>query len=159
GTSLRRAELAVFLRNGTTPHLAWLVEAQAGAFEDRLIAVDAHTGAVLADFNRVQTAGQLGSGSDLFGRMQTVNVWEAGGVHYMVDTSKPMYDTASNPLDLRPSAGVIAVLDASNQPPTNDPQSVPLLDYATSTTGPHGPWVPDAVSAAVNLSLAYDYFL
>lgn len=149
--------LVVFLRNGVTPHLAWRFDLQAGLFENRLVMIDAHTGSVLADFNQMQSANRAGSGTDLFGTSRSLNVWEEAGAHYMVDTSKAMYDTNSNPPQLTSSNGVIIIQDARNQPPTSDPQIVPALASITSTAAT-GPWLPAAVSAAANLSVTYDYF-
>jgi len=76
----------------------------------------------------------------------------------MVDTSKDMYNAASStPPHPDTTKGAIIILDAQNQPPTSDVQSLPSVDYVTSGN-PNSGWLPDAVSAAHNISETYNYY-
>jgi uncharacterized repeat protein (TIGR01451 family) len=147
--------LVVYLNDRVVPRLAWSIRVAPSLLEDWIVMVDAHDGSVLAAISQIQTDNVVGEGTDLFGQTQILNVWEEAGIHYLVDTSKLMFDPTSDPPQPITSTGVIAIVDARNQPPTSDP---PLF-FITSNTGPSGPWLPDGVSAAANVSATYDYFL
>ena len=49
------------------------------------------------------------AGVDLFGQTQILNVWEEVGIHYLVDTSKLMFDSTSDPPQSITSRGVITI--------------------------------------------------
>ena len=103
-----------------------------------------------------------GLGVDLFGDDQTLHVWrEEANLFRMIDTSKPMFNSNFDPLlDIDSERGVIQIRDAENQPETSDPEEIQLpfpIRVARSAQADSG-WVPDAVSAAYNLSKAYDYY-
>ena len=80
----------------------------------------------------------------------------------MIDTSKPMFDPNFDPiLGIDSARGVIRIRDAENQPETSDPEEIHLpfpIRVARSERSNSG-WLPDAVSAAYNLSEVYDYYL
>lgn len=151
-----------------TARLAWKVFVPASLRGQWWVIVDAQSGAVASAWNTAHDVDVAGSGTDAFGASQSIRVWqEAPGQHFLVDTSKPMFDAGSNPPDPDTTRGAILVLDARNQPPTNDPQAFPTLVHLTSATGA-SPWAPqgsgganvgDGVSALANLSRVYDYFL
>ncbi|MCZ6854986.1 MAG: M4 family metallopeptidase, partial [Gammaproteobacteria bacterium] len=145
-------ELLIYIAD-SRPRLAWrfrLAESQSQVWS---VFVDAQTGQMQSAYNEIPSNHVVGSGSDLFGMTRSLNVWEEGGVFYMVDTSKPMYDPASNPPDPAQVSGGIIVLDANNTPA----DSVTLF-FITSSQAIAG-WLPDGVSAAYSLSETYDYFL
>ena len=78
----------------------------------------------------------------------------------MIDTSKPMF--VPN-LGINSDRGVIRILDAENEPPLPEDLSEGIeiprpLEVASSRSLTSG-WLPDAVSAAYNLSEVYDYYL
>jgi Zn-dependent metalloprotease len=151
-----------------SPRLAWKAFVPATLRGQWWVIVDAKNGAVASAWNSAHDADVAGSGLDAFGATQSIRVWqEAPGQHFLVDTSKPMFDAGSNPPDPDTTRGGIVVLDARNQPPSADPQVFPTLVHLTSATG-GSPWAPpgsgepnvgDGVSALANLSRVYDYFL
>ena len=65
-----------------------------------------------------------------------------------------MFDPSSVPPQPNTSNGIIVIGDAIN---STDPN--PDVFFVASDSGPSGPWLPDGVSAAINLSATYDYFL
>lgn len=137
--------------------LAWKIDVPVSLLSRWLVVVDAQTAAVLTAYNQVAHAGRVGSGTDLFGQTRPLDVWEEGPF-YLVDTSKPMFDPSSDPPKADTTRGGIVILDAHNQPPTSDPESLPDL-FLISTLSPDGPWLRDGVSAAHGLSQTYDYYL
>lgn len=146
--------LVIHLKERRVPRLAWSVQITPSLIEDWIVVVDAHDGTVLQAINQIQTASVVGQGTDLFGQTRILNVWEEGGVHFMADTSKPMFDQSSDPPQLSTSSGVIVVGDA-----VNSIDSSATIFFVESLTGPSGPWLPDGVSAAASVSETYDYFL
>ena len=151
-------ELLVFAPGDRAPRLAWRVELDAGIPAWWSALVDAQTGALLFVQNRVQSANVAGSGVDLFGLSKPLNVWSEGGVFYLVDTSKAMYDPTSDPPAPATTRGGITVLDAQNQPPTDNPTTIPPLFQITSAN-PNAWSVPAGVSAAYGLAKTYDHYL
>ena len=123
-----------------------------------IVIVDAINGATLEVITQVMDANVAGSGVDLFGTTRSLNVWQEGGTFFMEDTSKLMFDPTSTPPDPTTTRGGIIILDAQNQPPTSNPQTLPDLFYVTSNNATSG-WLPDAVSAAFGFSETYDYYL
>ncbi len=138
--------------------LAWKMSLTVSPVVRYRVIIDALTGEVLTAYNTVPTAAADGWGDDLMGNRRPLNLWHEGGAYYMVDTSKPMYQpNRSNPPHPDAVEGGIVVLDAENQPPTDEVEEITHIDYVTSSV-PDSGWLPDAVSAAYNLSETYDYY-
>ena len=154
-TNINEPDLIIFAKDRSNSRLAWHFEFDVSAIESRLVIVDAHDGSELLSINQVQTGQASGEGVDLFGqtRMFFSSLWEDSGIYYLVDTTKPMFDPASTPPLPSTSSGVIVIADAANS--TDLSSSIFLVG---SDSGPTGPWLPDGVSAAVNLSATYDYY-
>lgn len=134
--------------------LAWKFELTASLTETWLVFIDAQNGAILHQSPRVCEGAAQGSGIDLFGARLPLQIWEQGTSYYLADTSKGAFDPAFDPI-LDPH-GVITVADARNatlgEVQQNGSQIV--------TSHLKDLWdVPAAISAAYNISLAFDYFL
>lgn len=142
-------ELVIYPGDSGDARLAWRVVLEQSESELWETLIDSHNSEVLLSFNIVPTNKVSGSGVDLHGVTRPLDAWREGGDHYLVNASKPMFDELSNPPELSETAGAIIVGDARN---SSEP-------YHVVSTSPAGPWFPaDAVSAAFNLSEAYDYF-
>jgi Zn-dependent metalloprotease len=156
------AELLVWAPGDRASRLAWSVLVPASVARQWRVVVDALDGSVLDAWNTAMDADVAGSGTDLFGATHPIRVWSEG-TNFLVDTSKPMFDTVGgdDPPDPGTTTGAIIILDATNQPPSDDPQSIPPVSQITSAAAsePAATWVPDGVSALVNFSRVYDYFL
>src|SRR5690606_38501915 len=113
------------------PRLAWRLIVDVSVAQRWLVVVDALSGEVLTAFNEVPSEAQAGSGLDLFGERRPISVWSEDQL-YLVDTSKPMFDPTSDPPSPDTTRGGIVILDAVNQPPTNNPKRIPELFYITS---------------------------
>ena len=151
-------ELIVYAPGDRRSQLAWRIDLHWGVDTCWRVVVDAHSGVTLAQYNTVHSQLVQGSGVDLLGATRQLDLWSEGGLFYTTDTSKMMYDPTSDPPEVETSRGVIVVKDAENMPATNNPQQIPPTIVASSTQANSG-MLPDAVSAAANLSSVYDYFL
>ncbi|MFO1501045.1 MAG: M4 family metallopeptidase [Verrucomicrobiota bacterium] len=134
--------------------LAWKFELNVSMAEAWLVLVDAHDGHLLHRSSLVYDGATGGSGLDLFGKRQPLQVWEQGDSYYLSDTSKPSFNPAFDPINN--PRGVITVADARNA--TLD--EVKFAGAQIVTSHFKDLWdVPAAISAAVNLSKTYDYYL
>ena len=158
GAEIPPPELVVWADGDRPARLAWSVFVPVSLARQWRVVIDATTGALLTSWNTAMDAGVPGSGTDLFGTQRPLHVWAEGGTHFLVDTSKPMFDPTSDPPNIDTSRGAISIVDALNQPPTNDPQTLPPLFHVTSASA-NGPWLADGVSALFNFSAVYDYYL
>ena len=158
GATVTPPRLIVYTPVEGAPRLAWKMKVDVSLMSKWVVVVDAHDASVLAAFNDVHTQAVQGSGLDLQGNPQSFGTWFEGGTHFMVDTTKQMFDPTSNPPSPTTTRGGIIIQDAQNQPPTSDVQTLPPLADVTSVN-PAGPWLADAVSATANFSAVYDYFL
>lgn len=148
-----KAELIVYTPSEYRPRLAWRVNIEAGVDIRWLVIVDASKGGILTSFNQVAEANVVGSGKDLYNLTRPLNVWKQDSMHYLVDTSKSMFDPTSTPPNPNTTRGAIVVLDARNQGPDGNFTSY----YITSMSNDSG-WLADGVSAAYGLSQTYEYF-
>jgi Zn-dependent metalloprotease len=147
--------LIIYAQSNRPLRLAWKLELSISVASHWLVVIDALNGATLSAYNQVINANVSGSGRDLFGATQPLNVWRENSIYYIADTTKPMYDEASDPRQPDPASGVISVWDARNQPISDDGLIVYLVESSSATSG----WLPEGVSAAYNLSETYDYYL
>ena len=143
-------QLMIYRDNGR-PTLVWRVRLLQGAPNLWSVFVNARTGAIVAKYNERPTENVLGSGLDLYGTSRSLNVWHDATRYVMMDTTKPMY-AGGDPL-VPSTQGVIRVLDANNQPPTDN-----LQLFLVQSASQNGIWLPDAVSASFNFAATYDYF-
>jgi Zn-dependent metalloprotease len=154
-----KPDLMIYAPNNRMPRLAWKMAVVVSLVSQWIVIIDAVNGATLETITQVMDANVAGSGVDLFGETRSLNVWQEGGTFFMVDTSKLMFDATSTPPQPTSTRGGIIILDAQNQPPTSDPNTldVPLLNI-TNNSATSG-WLPDGVSAAYGFSETYDYYL
>lgn len=159
--------LLIWSASDAPPALAWDVRVPVSLAKQWRVLVDAHAGSVITAYNLAMEVDVVGSGVDGFGANQPIHVWQEGGAHFLVDTSKPMYDPSSDPPNPNTTRGAIIITDAVNQPPNDNPQTLPPV-FNLSSTSPNGPWRPqgtttgpnvaDGVSALVNFARVDDYF-
>ncbi len=104
--------------------------------------VDAKSGEILKKFNNTPTAGPTkGTGMDLNGVQRSVDTYEENGVHYMVNTTKSMFNAQN-------FSGTINLFDHEH----NLNSQLPTVS-STSTSWNN----PKAISLMYNASLVYDY--
>lgn len=151
-------ELIIYGPLDREARLAWKMEVAVSLTARWLVIVDAQSGAILTSFNQVADVTQTGSGADLFGTTRALNVWNEGGTFHLVDVSKAMYDPTSTPPATNSTRGGIIILDARNQPPTDNPDRLPEL-FPITSADPNSGWLNHGVSAAFGLSETYDYYL
>jgi len=157
-TTSEAPELIIYTPEAEAPRLAWRMDVAVSLSAYWRVVIDAHTGDTLTAFNQVMTQNRRGSGIDVFGITRAINVWQAGDLFFLVDTSKAMFDPTSTPPNPAQTRGAIVIQDARNQPPTDDPQDLPPLFDITSSNFNSG-WLADGVSAIYGFSETYDYYL
>jgi len=157
-TTSSTPELIIYTPDAGAPRLAWRMDIAVSLSALWRVVIDAHTGDILVAFNRVMTQNQSGSGIDVFGTTQTINIWQEGDLFFLVDTSKAMFDPTSNPPHPAETRGAIVIQDAQNQPPTANPEAIPPLIDITSNSAT-STWLADGVSALFGTSETYDYYL
>lgn len=151
-------QLTIYPEHDKLPRLAWEIKLSAGMDHQWLILVDAHNGTQILAYNQVNDVATTGSGTDLFGKQQQLNVFEDSNQFYLADTSKPMYKGGS-PFPLTSDTGVIYILDDENQATIDNDGNVQLPErLALASSASRNNWPKDAVSAAFTLSATYDYF-
>jgi len=149
-------ELILYALDDKPVRLAWKMDVKLSMSADWLVAVDAIDGSILTAFNQVMNSNVQGSGIDLHSVKRTLNVWNENNTNYMIDTSKKMYDTTSDPPNLDSTRGAIAIVDAGHKELDN--QGSIGISYVTSNN-PNAWGLRDTVSASYGLSRTYDYYL
>lgn len=144
--------LIIFTPLAQPPRLAWKLTLSITPLNSWVVIVDALDGRVLNRISQVMDGNVTTSHKDLLGIARDLNVWSQDGAFYMFDTSKPMFKAGSDPLK-QSTPGVIRVFDGENRPTEEVFKSALAV-----TTANVNSWLPDAVSAAFNFSLTYDYF-
>ena len=145
--------LLIFAPLDQAAKLAWKLELSFGLDQHWQIVVDAQTGDSLKAVNMCMCANVAGSGVDLLGVTRSLNVDQQGGLFFMRNLSKPMFNAVT-------TNGFIEIRDARTA--TRDQvivsNRVVVTNRVVSTSA--NTWTnASAVSAAYNFSQAYDYYL
>ena len=119
--------------------------------------VDAHSGEVLTSINQVCSAAAQGSGADVSGQIQPIELWFENNEYTLINTKKAMHDEQrSDPPGFNTTIGGILVYDAGNISPQENPNTFnPAL---VASREPNSGFPSDAVSASINLAQVYDYY-
>lgn len=169
------SELIIYAPGDTPPRLAWKLELAIGLTSHWLVVIDAVNGDELTAYNQVMhhtgrnhcratvTGCAHEQDEDLFStsqnpRVRNLHVWRQDGFFWMIDTSKEMFDWKAQGPHGWIQRGAIWVRDAQNQEVL---MGAPVVRKpVVGEQGEEPPsFPPDAVSAAYNLSEAYDYYL
>ncbi|MEE9425851.1 MAG: M4 family metallopeptidase [Methylococcales bacterium] len=152
-------QLVIYPEPGKQPRLAWEVNLSTALDNQWLVLVDADSGAKILAYNQVTDVATAGSGQDLFGNQQQLNIFKDRNQFVMADTSKPMFN-GGNPLPFSEEKGAIYILDDKNQSFINIKGRVelPNIFVLASSENPNSGWPQAAVSAAFTLSATYDYY-
>jgi len=144
-----QTKLMVYHTPDRTPHLAWLVDISDGFINHWFYFVDAHNGKFLNRVTRTYYDGPVtGSGTDLHNVTRTLNLYQLGSTYYMIDASKPMFNSSASTMPNDP-AGVVWTLNAQN--------TENQLYQVTSSN--QNSWSDKAtVSASYYAGLIYDYY-
>ena len=135
----------------TPVRLAWKFRVSVGEHASWTAIMDAKTGGEISIQSDARSGSVMGSGTDLFGVTKTFPVWEKGGVHYMIDTTKPSYNGASDPFAFY-ARGMIGVSDLNGGIDTGYFSYISAVNSKLFQPA-------DAVSAFSCLSAVYEYFL
>ena len=165
------SELIIYAPGDTPPRLAWKLELAIGLTAQWVVVIDAVNGDELTAYNQVMHQNYEcpvpygcpvpdEEDKDLFGMTPLLNVWKQDNFLWMVDTSKDedMFSEAHGLHDWI-QRGAIWVRDAGNSEILFDAPVVrkPVPVVGEQEEDPPS-FLPDAVSAAYNLSKTYDYY-
>jgi bacillolysin len=151
GAATKAESLMIYAPLDAAPRLAWSMDLTLDLTRAWRVVVDAQEGRVLSRASLCLDVNVVASAKDLSGQTRSFNAWSAEGKFSLVDTTKPMYNPAFDPI--ADPHGAISIFDARNVN-QNALQTIYLVD-STSVTD----WLPDAVSALVNFANTYDYYL
>lgn len=134
------------------PHLAWHVQVRPNFRDFWQYFVDSASGKVLEKYNATNYEGPAtASATDLNGVTQTIHVYETGGTYYMIDASRPIWQTTQPDL-LNDPRGALWTLDVRGK--DLDQQS-----QVFQVTSANNSWIdPVAVSAHQNMGVVFDYY-
>ena len=170
------SELIIYAPGDTPPRLAWKLKLAIGLTAQWVVVIDAINGDELTAYNQVMhqdyecpvpvpygcSVLPYEEDKDLFGMTPLLNVWKQDGYLWMIDTSKDeeMFREAHGWHDWI-QRGAIWVRDAGNSEILFDApvvrKPVPVPGDGEQEEDPPV-FLPDAVSAAYNLSETYDYY-
>ncbi|NOQ13401.1 MAG: hypothetical protein GQ583_02815 [Methyloprofundus sp.] len=154
-SSTAEAPELIFYYSQHSHQLAWKMKVNAGIEARWIFVIDAISGDILLKYNEIMEAASAGSGIDLFNQTQSLQLFEQNDSFFMLDTSKEMFDPSSTPPNPNTTRGGIFLLDAQNQ----EADSFFFNPSLVSSPQEHSGFLPDAVSAAFNISQVYDYYL
>ena len=89
---------------------------------------------------------------DLNGVTRTIHTYQSGSNYYLIDASRPMFNSSSSSFPENP-VGVVWTVDANNKYPSNSNFTVSHVTSANNVWNN-----PKAVSAHYNGGVAYEYF-
>ena len=153
-----QTELVIFYADKAfqDPHLAWSVTIVPNLGARWQYMIDAHTGTILREHDHLchlLPPPEVTTAQDLFGIGRTIHSFEFGGQNYLIDASRPMFNSQNSDIPDDP-VGAIWTINGNNTSPANDNFVV------THNTSPGNFWNdPLAVSAHYNAGEAYNYFL
>ena len=149
----QQVELVIYAPEPGTATLAHKITIATKLNERWCYFIDAHTSLFLHRLSEVQSVVATVTAPDLDNVASTFNVWAAGSTFFMIDPTLPLPDSASyDPVAaavVGKSSGDFVIVDAQN---TLSPKVI-----VTSTSS--NTWDPTAVSAMINVTKAYQYFL
>ncbi len=143
------SKLIVILDNNK-PTLCYEISLRTNFIELWTIRIDAKTKNIIEQYNNTchLDGTKTGTGNDLNGGTKTVDSYQIGSTYYMINASKPMYNSSQSSLPDDPT-GAIWTLDAGNTPASQ-------FNNITSSSANFSN--TKAVSAHNNANVAYDYF-
>jgi len=132
-------------------YLAYHVTLRPNVVQRHELFIDAHSGALLHDFDHTCSIRATGTAQDLNGVSRPLNLWNNNGTFNLTDASREMYSGNGSTFPGQ-GEGVIVTLDMNN---TALGDNANITDV-TSTNA--NTWAPGAVSAHFNAGEAYEYF-
>ncbi|MCP9770345.1 T9SS C-terminal target domain-containing protein [Lacihabitans sp. LS3-19] len=144
----------VIINENSKDRLAYNITVRPNILERWVYFIDAHSGEVISKFNHTCTLDGVVSASskDLNGITKSFSAVQVGQNYFMIDPTKKMYSNQSSlPND---PVGTVWTIDAQNSRIDAN-----KLDLAHVTSTNKNSWNATAVSAHINASICYDYYL
>jgi bacillolysin len=148
------AELTI-LPVGTNKILVYEVTVRPNILERWVYFINANSGEVVDKYNHTCTLDGVitATAKDLNAVTRSFKVSQVGNTYYMIDPTKTMYSASTSQLPNAPS-GAIWTINAQNSKTEDVSDNIVQI-----TSGTANNWNSSAVSAHVNASIAYDYYL
>lgn len=138
-------------RDLSSEKLAWHITVRPNMLDHWKYFVDAKSGIILEKYNTTCTDGPAtAQAQDLNGVTHTIHTYQTNGQYYLIDASRPMYNSGQSQLPDNP-VGAIWTVDAQNSN-TEDLQISHIVSNNNSWN------YPTAVSAHSSAGLTYEYF-
>ena len=151
GVEIDECEKKIYVLDSGQPVLVWHVIVRFG-FNRWYYFIDALTGEIVHRIDYTMTDGiTTGTGTDLSGNTQTVQLYQEGADFFLMDLTKPMYIPAQSDPPQTVVGGIV-ILDIQNE----QPDTSTSLYYVNSSD--KNVWPPNAVSMEVALGRIYDYY-
>jgi len=134
------------------PYIVWHVQIRPNMRDNWAYFIDVQTGVILEKYNSTNFDGAATSqATDLNGDTQTIHSYQSGSSYYLIDASRPVWQTSQSDVLNDPKGGLVT-LDANNHDADQNLQ----LYHVTSQTNT---WTdPVSVSAHSNMGTVFDYF-
>ncbi|MCI0698857.1 M4 family metallopeptidase [candidate division KSB1 bacterium] len=134
------------------PHLIWHVQIRSNLRDKWYYFIDASTGEILERYNDTNFDGPVtANATDLNGVTQTINVYQVGNTYYLIDASRPIWQT-TQPDILNDPQGALWTIDARGKDLGRDTE----LFHVTSN---NNTWNDRAsVSAHSNVGRVFEYY-
>jgi Zn-dependent metalloprotease len=147
------AEKVIFpMRRTGEPRLAWMVNVRPNFVQNWYYFVDALTGSVLFKYNATASdGGATGQGTDLNGRQQQLNVYQAGSSFYLIDITRSIFNAQRSQLPDDP-VGAIWTIDARSKDLVRDTTLFHVISPTTTFSD------RSSVSAHFNGGIVFEYF-
>ncbi len=133
-------------------HLVWHVQIRPNLRDNWYYFVDAQNGAILEKYNATNFDGPAtAQATDLNGVTQTVHSYQVGNAYYMLDASRPIWQT-NQPDILNDPRGALLTLDVQNHDLDQDAKLFFVMSENNTWSD------PVAVSAHCNMGIVFNYF-
>jgi len=138
--------------NSGKAHLIWHVQIRPNIRDNWYYFVDARNGAILEKYNATNFDGPATAQAvDLNGVTQTVHSYLVGNSYYMIDASRPIWQS-NQPNLLNDPLGALWTVDANNH---DIDQNLQVFQVTSATNT----WSdPVSVSSNSNMGIVFDYF-
>jgi bacillolysin len=149
-----KSELMI-LPVGKTKTLVYEVTVRPNMLERWVYFINANSGEIVDKYNHTCSLDGVvtATAKDLNAVTRSFKVSQLGNTFYMIDPTKAMYNNNKSQLPNTPS-GAIWTINAQNAKTDDVPDNMIQI-----TSGTANSWNSSAVSAHVNASIAYDYYL
>ncbi|MFB3784800.1 MAG: M4 family metallopeptidase [bacterium] len=146
------AEPMIYWDLDRAPEMTYRVDLTPSLAAHWQVFVSMESGRIVHKLQAICSQAATGQSPDLNNQPRTVNCWNDNGVYYAIDTSRPIYNSQSQPPVFSKIQGALMVLDAQNQ----DVSTLNQIPIARSSDVNR--WDPTVVSVLSNFATVEEYY-